>query len=216
MKDIKYILFDAANTLIHKPDLWINIINVLQHHGYKIGANEIQIKHKILSEIIDFPDVTSKEFYQDFNAKLLNSLGIVENETILNDVFGACKYLPWVPFADVKTLSKVQNIPFGVLSNFNGSLRNLLQDLLPDILFEHVIISEEEKVAKPSLEFYQTALEKIGLKAHEILYIGDSLKLDVIPALKLGFNVRLIDRQQHFKSSEYRMDSLSELSLKLD
>lgn len=215
MNHIKYILFDAANTLIYKPDLWKNFSKVLKDYGFTVDTNDLQLKHKILSEIIDFPDVTSKGFYDEFNSKLLNSLGVIEDEAILNDIFEACKYLPWTPFEDVKELSKIENIPLGVLSNFNKNLRNLLQEKLPDIHFKDVIISEEEKVAKPNLEFYHIALEKIGLKANEILYIGDSLKLDVIPALKVGFNVRLIDRQQHYKNSKYSMNSLKELPLKI-
>jgi len=211
MSRIKYILFDAANTLIHKPDLWPKYLGVLNNHGYHVSEKELKSKHKLLSEVIKFPDVTSEAFYNTFNTELLNALGIIASETLLSDVFNACKYLPWEAFDDVKHLVKLKTYKFGVLSNFNTTLRGLLTEKLPDIEFMHVCISEEENVAKPHTKFFKIAIDKIGLEAHEILYIGDSLKLDVIPAIKLGLDAKLIDRDYMYPSSVYRIDSFKAL-----
>lgn len=211
MNTIKYILFDAANTLIHKPSLWMNFINVLDDYGYEVLENELKQKHKLLSEFIKFPDVTSETFYNTFNKELLNALGIIDSPKLLKSIFDTCKYLPWEVFEDVKCLNQYSQFNLGVLSNFNSSLRTLVKDKIPTVNFKHIIISEEEKVAKPSLEFYEKAVQKIGLKPQDVLYVGDSLKLDVIPALEVGFNVRLIDREQTYPSSKYSVNSLNNI-----
>ena len=65
MHTIKYILFDAANTLIHKPSLWANYLNVLHGFGFDVTASELKSKHKLISELISFPDVTSQKFYNN-------------------------------------------------------------------------------------------------------------------------------------------------------
>jgi len=43
----KYILFDAANTLIHKPALWENLLQVLEKNGHAIPPE--LLKKKITS-----------------------------------------------------------------------------------------------------------------------------------------------------------------------
>ena len=68
-----------------------------------------------------------------------------------------------------------------------------------------------ENTRKPELKFYQTAIEKLEIEASEILYIGDSLKLDIIPAKKLGMNTLLIDRDNIYPNSEKRISSFKEL-----
>jgi len=210
MKDIEYVLFDAANTLINKPVLWERYSKVLQNHGITIQEEELKYKHKILSEVIAFPDVTSKEFYNQFNAEILRSLGIVPTNSLLEAIFEACKYLPWEAFEDTKFIEKLQ-CPIGVVSNFSMNLRELLAKLFPNLTFNLIFISEEEGVAKPSLEFYQKAAKKISCEPSKILYIGDSLKLDIEPALQMSWNVKLIDRENVYPNSDYAIRSLQQL-----
>ncbi len=209
---IEYILFDAANTLIYKPSLWIKMDEVLKKNGYHISLKELKFKHKILSEFIKFPDVTNEEFYNLFNKELLNSLGIIESEKLLHDIFHNCKYLDWKAFDDTRNIPNY-DCEVGVLSNFNLNLTSILNQTLPSVKFKHVFISEKEKVAKPNLLFFEKAIDKIGLPPQKILYIGDSLKLDIIPALKMGLNVKLIDRDNVYLSSKYRLDTLQNIKL---
>ncbi len=204
---ISYILFDACDTLIYKPALWENWQTVLQKNGYQIADLELQKVHKLLSEAIVFPDRTSAAFYEEFNAKILYALGIIPTAKLLAEIFAACQYLPWVACADTAILSDL-NVPIGVLSNFNKTLPQKLGDLFGNI-FQDVFVSEVLGVAKPRLEFYQKAIENIGLPANEILYIGDSLRLDIAPALAVGLKPLLIDRGGFFKGFPQRLDSLA-------
>ncbi|MEM6684709.1 MAG: hypothetical protein AAF617_02845, partial [Bacteroidota bacterium] len=144
MKTQKYVLFDAANTLIHKPTLWIKYIDVLHEHGIKVSLETLKKNHKLLSEVIKFPDVTSREFYHQFNAEIIYSLGAIPTKTVLESIFESCKYLPWETFPDTQYLEQLK-CPIGVASNFNTSLRDLLAKLFPNLTFNHIFISEEER-----------------------------------------------------------------------
>jgi FMN phosphatase YigB (HAD superfamily) len=206
---IKYLLFDVSGTLLHKPTLFEAILNVLQKHGHAIDKNELMQKHKLMSEIIHFPDKTSESFYKMFNAELLYSLGVVPNESLLADIFKACTYLPWEKYEDTIVLSQI-DLPMGIISNFNSSLKEKLNQFFGP-LFETVIVSEEVGVAKPSLEFYRKGLEKISVSPENILYIGDSLKLDIEPAITLGMKTLLIDRGSNFPSSKYAIKDLNQI-----
>lgn len=210
MSTIKYILFDAANTLIYKPQLYINIQGVLSDYGYDVSIKTLQYNHKIVSELYTFPDVTSKEFYSKFNAAFLESLGIVSSKDLLSSIYFSCKNLPWEAYPDTKYLLS-SPLPIGVLSNFNSSLTSILSQTLPEIDFRHTFISESLGVAKPNVHFFELALQEISLLPDEVLYVGDSMKLDIIPALKLGMQAKLIDRIGNFKASQYRIATLASL-----
>ncbi|WP_263601709.1 HAD family hydrolase [Chryseobacterium sp. PET-29] len=209
-KITRIILFDAANTLIYKPTLYYKIQSVLAKYSYEIEEAKLQYHHKLLSEIINFPDRTSKEFYKDFNTELLLSLGIIPSEEILNEIFTACSYLEWKAFDDLFILHELP-VKKAVLSNFNSNLGNILERLVGKNIFSEIIISENENFRKPSLEFYELALKKLNVNPEEVLYIGDSLKLDIIPAKKLGFKTLLIDRQHIFSNFTDRISNMKDI-----
>jgi HAD superfamily hydrolase (TIGR01549 family) len=207
---IQYIFFDVAGTLLGKPTLYSIIQNTLRDFGHELGLDEIKNKHKLLSEVIHFPDRTDKIFYKKFNSDLLYLLGIVPEEILVNSIFKKCTYLPWQAFDDTQILKELP-LPMGVISNFNTSLKDKLKQCFGPV-FQDVLVSEELGVAKPNIEFYQKALEKIPFDAHEVLYVGDSIKLDLEPASKLGFKVLIIDRDNFYPNSKNKISSLTEIT----
>ena len=206
---IKYIFFDVSGTILGKPILFQKINEALNTFGYIISLDEIKYKHKLLSEIIHFPDRTDVEFYNYFNAELLRLLGIIPTEELLSAIFENCTYLPWEKFEDSKVLTEIE-IPIGVISNFNGTLKDKLNQFFGPV-FKDILVSEELGIAKPKIWFYQKALDTIGYDASEILYIGDSMKLDIEPASQLGIKSLLIDRDDFYKKSSYKISSLNEI-----
>ena len=206
---IKYIYFDVAGTLLEKPLLYANIQKSLADFGYDITIKDIKIKHKLVSELIHFPDRTDEMFYTKFNSEFLYVLGIVPTEKLLKSIFKNCTYLNWQAFEDTQILREI-NIPMGVISNFNTSLRDKLEHFFGPI-FKDVFVSEELGVAKPNIAFYQEALNKIQLKPSEVLYIGDSVRLDYEPAYKIGFNVLIIDRDNFYPNLKYKISNLAEI-----
>jgi putative hydrolase of the HAD superfamily len=203
---MKYLLLDVAGTLIHKPALFTKIQSVLTSHGHIIVLSKIKYNHKLLSETIKFPDRTSREFYNNFNAELLYSLSVIPTSTLLNEIFETSSYLPWERFDDTIALQEI-DIPMGILSNFNLSLKEQLNQLFGPV-FSDIFVSEELGVAKPSIKFYQRALDKIAVDAKDILYIGDSFKLDMEPAMQLGIKTYVIDRDNFYPSSSNVIASL--------
>lgn len=206
----KYILFDVAGTLLHKPAIFTSIQKVLQQYKYRFDEKKIKAHHKLISECYVFPDQTDASFYKKFNADLLYSLGVIPEDNLLNKIFDACTYLPWEKFSDTHCLNEIK-IPIGIISNFNSTLKEKLKSFF-DKEFKDVFVSEELGVAKPNTLFYQKAIDKIGIEPSEIIYVGDSLKLDIQPAQKLGLNAKLIDREEYYPAFENRIKSLNELN----
>jgi FMN phosphatase YigB (HAD superfamily) len=193
---IKSVFFDVANTLLEKPDLFRRISATLNRHGHEIGEEELKHAHKFLSEAFIFPDKTSREFYTEFNSHLLYSLGIAPSDILLQEIFESCTYLPWHPFDDTSALSMIP-IPMGILSNWDSSLRDKLKQHFP-VEFKWVLCSQDEGIKKPDPLFFKRMMDESGFRANEILFVGDSMKLDIHPALQLGIHAVLIDRMNHF------------------
>lgn len=210
-RKVKVLLLDAANTIIHKPALWENYISVLTDFGYCVSEIELRKKHKMISEIIHFPDRTSVSFYRQFNSEVLLSLGIIPVDDLIEAIFKACTYLPWETFNDTQILNKIP-LRKAILSNFNSGLGKKIDSLFGASLFEIVIASEEAGIGKPEVGFYEYAVQALGVSPAEILYVGDSLKLDVIPASSIGIQSWLIDRDNNFTHFSNRLNSLNELA----
>lgn len=210
---MKYLLLDVSGTLLHKPVLFTKIDEVLKEFGYFISLSKIKYHHKLLSETIHFPDRTDEVFYNYFNAELLLSLGVIPTDEILKKLFSSCSYLPWEKYEDTIFLNDF-SIPMGILSNFNNSLEDKLIHFFGAI-FSDIFVSEVVGVAKPSLQFYQHALEKLELLPEEIVYVGDSYKLDFKPANELGITTFVIDRDGFYPDSESTIRSLFELKNKM-
>ena len=209
MGKIQYIFFDAANTLIHKPLLWRKISNILKKHGNEIPEKLLKHNHKLISENFHFPDRTSSDFYRNFNSELLYSVGIIPTSDLLEEIFLSCSYLPWEKFDDTSVLYSL-SLPIGVISNFNKTLDQTLKNLF-DLNFQNIIISENYGVGKPNPEFYDFALREIGIDSSKVLYVGDSLKLDIEPALELGMNAILIDRNDDYPFYKNRILNMNQL-----
>lgn len=209
--ETKAIFFDVANTLLHKPGLYPAIISVLLNHGVTVSYTKLLASHRFLAEVILFPDRTSSSFYRDFNSHLLRSFGVASTDEILEALFSACSYLPWAPFPDTDHLASI-TLPMGVLSNWDASLREKLP-LIANTRFEWILGSAEQCVRKPDPDFFRKIFHATGLEAGEVIYVGDSMKLDIEPALRLGMNAILLDRDELYPSATVtRIKSLGEIA----
>ena len=91
------------------------IQETLSDFGYNIALEEVKQKHKLLSEVIHFPDRTDATFYIKFNSDLVYLFGIIPSEEVVNAIFKNCTYLPWEAFEDTRVLNDLI-LPLGVIS----------------------------------------------------------------------------------------------------
>jgi FMN phosphatase YigB (HAD superfamily) len=213
---IKLILFDVADTLLHKPMLWPTIATELARDG--IAASEAQIAraHRATRDLLPAPDRTGRDFYLEFNARFLDVLGVLPGTDLVERIYLSCRYLPWAPFADTEVLGRL-NRPLGIVSNWDDTLRDRLKTHLPLVDFGPVMVSYEAGMAKPDSRLYEKAIELAGERPEHILYIGDSVRLDMVPATKAGLRCLLIDRSGYYPLYQgERLTSLYDLTRLID
>jgi HAD superfamily hydrolase (TIGR01493 family) len=207
----KALIFDAANTLLHKPALYPAIAGVLATRGIDIPLDILAARHRLVSEVVLFPDTTSQDFYREFNAHFLRSIGVASNPELLDALFAGCTYLPWAPFDDTAALTGI-TLPMGVLSNWDSSLGDKLASI-EGVRFEWMLGSAEVGVRKPDPRFFAKAVTATGVAASDIVYVGDSIRLDIEPALRAGMQAILVDRDNLFVNGNVpRIDSLDQLT----
>lgn len=109
----------------------------------------------------------------------------------------------------VEALSKKYKL--GIISNFSGNLSIILKDhhLMP--FFDFVLDSYHVGITKPDLGIFELAIKTCKVPAQEILYCGDNIDKDIIPAKKLGMKTILLSNNKKTNESNYTLKSLSDL-----
>lgn len=206
----KYIFFDLANTLLYKDGLYEAIGESLKVFGVNIERRVLLKRHKIVSEIILSPEKTTKTFYDKLNSEFLYSLGIVPIKEIIDMIYKNVSNLPWRASEDINVLKRL-GVDIGIIANWDVSARRKIKKLL-GFDFKDIIISSEVGVAKPNLDIFKVAFSKVKYASREILYVGDSIKLDMEPASKSGAQPVLLDRDNIYPSYKgLRIRSLNQL-----
>ena len=84
-----------------------------------------------------------------------------------------------------------------VVSNFDGRLRFILQNLGISKYFSNVFISSELGADKPDPEIFRRAVKVMHLDANEVLHVGDDPERDWKAAAAAGLSVFRLDRPRN-------------------
>jgi len=90
-----------------------------------------------------------------------------------------------------------ERFQLAVISNFDGRLRLILQNLGISKYFAHVFISSELGADKPDPEIFRHALKIIHLNADEVLHVGDDPERDWKAAKEAGLSVFQLQRPKN-------------------
>lgn len=81
----------------------------------------------------------------------------------------------------------------GVVSNSDGRVEEALRDARIEEYFDVVIDSQAVGFEKPDPRIFDAALDQLGLRPGEVVYIGDIYEVDVVGARRAGLDVILLD-----------------------
>jgi len=203
------VLFDFGDTLVqikegihadllkslHKS-LTLNGINIpleeLKEAYFNVRRRQHEIIRKTLREI-------------DFRHRVSEILSCFGYTFKLDDkiIIDACEAF-FKPFIDTTivvksarmTLQKLkQEYKLGAVSDFlyPPVLRKMFQKFKLAGYFEAIVISGEVGWRKPHPAIFQTALKLLEVGPQETIFVGDSIRRDIVPAKKLGMRAILID-----------------------
>jgi len=183
-KIIKHIWFDFSET--------IACINKKRHDKlcYETYAEIIKkpVNKKLISEY--------KQLYEKFNhsnSAIFYSLGQASNfwSERVNTVDPSEVYK--IADKNIPDVLKkiIEIVPISLFSNLR--LDRVLPSLHIDSkLFANILGSDMLKKPKPALDGFYKMIELSGIPSQEILYIGDNIGKDILPAKKVGIKAGLI------------------------
>lgn len=131
---------------------------------------------------------------------LCRRLGIEEEaETIARrvyDVFGAAER--WRAYDDVAPAFerlRERGTAVGIISNWDGRLRGILDGLGLGTLIDTVVSSAEVGLHKPDPRIFELACSRLGVPVEAAAHVGDHYYADVLGAQVAGLTPVLIDRK---------------------
>lgn len=217
---IKAVLFDLGGTLVHTAEVPEIFRRILKTFGIEVSYKEISHAHEANSAELDVAaGLTSRgmEFWTECNSRFLRKLGVEHDvEALANNITKL-----WWDNADLRfypdvleTLSwlKTRNIKAGVITNaLREDYEQILQMLGAARLFDVVVGIDDCKRAKPDKQIFFYALDRLGVKPHEALFVGNELETDYKGAIRAGLKALLIDRDGKGKGNTNRLTTLKEL-----
>lgn len=197
---IKAVFFDVGNTLMNfnyatlarcipglhleqleqsGPPAWKKLNEVLEKS--RVEGAHIDVLRWLFKELLQEvgqPALIEKLIEKTSTGSLWNSVNLDAKEAIVG--------------------LKADGISTAVISNADGKVQTLLDDNGWAGTFDFVIDSGLVGVSKPSVEIFNIALDKAGLDASQVLYVGDLPAVDVYGALAAGLNPVLYDPHDQY------------------
>ena len=210
-KTLKAIFFDAAGTLFYLP-------RAVGYH-YALVARELGLKWDSAQldrafnnawnampsrPAIDGPrENDDKGWWRQLVDLVLNDVAPAMDELDRDNFFeivyehfaeaGVWELYPEVP----EVLENLQpRFELAVVSNFDGRLRMIFEQLGVSKFFKQVFLSSELGADKPDPEIFRRALNVIQLQPHEVLHVGDDSERDWKAAASAGLSIFELDRKK--------------------
>jgi FMN phosphatase YigB (HAD superfamily) len=215
-KNIRAVTFDAYGTLVRLDKPFDRFVRQLERFG-------LRIPHDVAKQVF----MTEMAYYREHHLEAktperllslrhrcadllfrgLETAGVPSRfsaEQKLQILMGAIRFRL---FADVPMILRwcaSRGFATGVISNWDFSLKTILERLCASYPFNCVIISATEGMTKSAPGLFLKAAECLSLDPSQIVHIGDEVDSDFDGARAAGFVPVLLDRTGEAKSPPVR------------
>lgn len=214
---IKAVLFDFWGTLVEIgvfPSPVKQVRNILGLHRLHYRKYIVLLESALMLG-------ESEDLYAAFT-KVCETFRREPTQEVLDELVGMWNKnkLLAKPFSDtertLETLRKQYKV--ALVSNSDCfSVKAVIEKYGLDKFFDATILSYEIGHLKIDPEMFTAALDRLGVKPHEAVMIGDSINSDIRSAQHAGVNAILIDRRgRGYQDIPYVVESLDELPLAID
>lgn len=214
---IKAVLFDFWGTLVEIgvfPSPVKQVRNILGLHRLHYRKYIVLLESALMLG-------ESEDLYAAFT-KVCETFRREPTQEVLDELVGMWNKnkLLAKPFSDtertLETLRKQYKV--ALVSNSDCfSVKAVIDKYGLDKFFDATILSYEVGHLKIDPEMFTAALDRLGVKPHEAVMIGDSINSDIKSAQHAGVNAILIDRRgRGYQDIPYVVESLDELPLAID
>jgi epoxide hydrolase-like predicted phosphatase len=217
---VKAVLFDLGGTLIKTSPVSEIFKTILENLGIKRSTEEIEKARRAAEKQFDMEEmpILGDEFWLLWNTKVLEHLEIHGDTRYLAERISKqwWHYSGVELFPDVEKTLKLlrkKGLKVGLVTN---GLESDIREVLPRVgltaFFDVEVTSSIVGKVKPHREIFLHALEKLGVKPQEAMYVGDMVENDYRGARGCGLKALLIDREENVREENVeKIQSLTEL-----
>ncbi len=208
MRDVKIIFFDAVGTLIHLPrGVGFHYAGVARRFGWKADADSLGEAFRAVWK--EMPPRSSAKgprphddrlWWREIVMRILNRCEPpdgMNREAYFDAVYAEFSQPGvWSLYPEVLPVLDAlgSRHRLAIVSNFDGRLLVILDQLGIRSRFSDLIVSSEVGAEKPDPRIFQHALSRTGMAAQEALLVGDDLERDIAGARCAGWHAFHIDR----------------------
>jgi putative hydrolase of the HAD superfamily len=225
---VRAVLFDAGETLVHPapsfPELFAGVLSTrgIERSPEAVIEASRAVFHRFSEAARDndlwttSPEASAR-FWKSVYARMIRELDIGAADGLADTLYEAfTDQRNYALFDDVAaTLDALgaAGLALGIVSNFEAWLEDLLGSLGVRERFGVRVISGREGIEKPDPRIFTLAIERLGIDARDVAYVGDNPEFDIAPAHALGMTPVLIDRRGRFPDADgIRITDLRELA----
>jgi putative hydrolase of the HAD superfamily len=221
-----FLIFDAGGVLVF-PDFDL-LAQIGNQAGINTSPGQIAQAHAMLFLRLDENIAQSHQFpkisyFKDIFRQISESDKKVEAAFELTVRADKIKHIwtathPWI----AQSLRRLKDLGYkmAVISNSDGRVDQILQDIDIRKFFEIVIDSFVVGVEKPDPQIFEIALQSLGWNRDETIYIGDIFFIDVWGANKAGLGAIHVDKMGLYDNWDGihipSIQQLPELLVKMD
>lgn len=194
-------------------------------HAAGVGKDVLEIRsaeleaRRVLHGALQAGHVgTEPEVWQEYFTDLFRRVGVPEDRLLqvgrlLGRAHGEAHLWTWVEAGTVGALNRLREAGYrlAVISNADGRVESLLEEVGLRKHFEFVVDSEVVGFEKPDRRIFDHAVERLGMGAGACLYVGDLFTVDYVGATGAGMGCVLVDPLGLYSPRAPTVSALSQL-----
>jgi len=216
---LKAVLFDLGGTLVMTAPIPEIFMRILRNHDVHVPLGGSEEAFPEVTEEMSLEDfkLPYMEFWRIYNLRILKRLGVKGDLMRLADALTE----EWWDNADLRVYPDVEDtlrmlrqrrLKIGIISNgFKIDIREILFRTGLEGKFDVTVGVDDVEKPKPHSEIFHYALEKLKIKPHEALFVGDNPETDYKGAEAAGLKSLLIDRDGKIRGQYRRIRDLREI-----
>lgn len=202
MSPLRAVLLDALGTLVELPAPWPALVEELGARG--AAVSEAQARTALVEEMAYYrahhDEATGPQELGDLRDRCTEVLRAAlpaharDVPDLRGALLGALRFRPYPEAPGVLAELGDMGIARVVVSNWDVSLREVLDRTGLTAMLDGIVISAEVGAAKPDPAIFAVALEVAGARADEAVHVGDTVEADVAGARAAGLRAVYLDR----------------------
>lgn len=200
---LQAVVFDAGNTLVYVDPRRLK--DVFDAGGVptdmeRLRQGEITARRRLHERVADGHAGTEPELWREYFTGLLREGG-ADDSTLprlartLRDAHAESHLWTWMEPDTPGALQSLLDAGYrlAVVSNADGRVEGVLEEVGLRPYFEFVLDSEVVGVEKPDRRIFLEASRRLGLGPEACLYVGDLYPVDYVGATRAGMDAVLLD-----------------------